>query len=303
MALNAATRVRRARRDGYAYLFVLPYVVLLLAFGIGPAAYAIATSFFDTTKDVMQFNGLANFASVLQDFRTGPAVLNVLAFMLIWLPLTLIGVLAFSLLLHARVGRFAATMRLIYYLPGAVTGSASVLLWLFMLDPLLSPFGPILNALGFQTGQDVLSTSNLPAVYAVMAFSTSVGFWIVVVFGALMNISHEILEAAIIDGCNTLQASLYIKVPLIAKYLIFMLILSFAGGIQLFVEPQIMSVATTGTTSDTWSINLLAYKYAFTDANFGTSAAVAVGLMIVGVAIALVIIFKTDFYSTETAER
>jgi multiple sugar transport system permease protein len=64
-----------------------------------------------------------------------------------------------------------------------------------------------------------------------------------------------------------------------------------------------MNIATTGTTSDTWSINQLAYKYAFTDGNFGTSAAVAVMLLLVGIAVSLVVIFRTDFYRIDVGEQ
>jgi multiple sugar transport system permease protein len=296
MAIGTAISRRRRMRNGYAYVFVLPYIAFLLAFAIGPGIYAIYTSLNDTSQDVWKFNGVQNYSSVVNDFRFAPAVGNIFMFLLIWLPATALIVLMLSLLLHTRVGRFSSTMRLIYYIPGAITGSASVLLWLFMIDPLLSPFGPLLKALGFSTDQDVLSPGNLPVVYAVMSFTTSAGFWIVVIFGALMNISHEILESAIMDGANAFQTAFFIKIPLVARYLVFMAILSFAGGVQLFVEPQIMNIATTGTTSDTWSINQLAYKYAFTDGNFGTSAALAVLLLVVGVVVALLVILKTDFY-------
>ncbi len=294
---RSGTRARRRRGQGYAYLFVLPYVLLLLAFGVGPAVYGMGISFFDTTQDVWGFNGLANYATVLQDFRLGPAVANVLLFMLIWLPLLVGLVLLLSLLLHARMGRFASVMRLIYYLPGAVAGSALVLIWIFMFDPPLSPFGPVLNLLGFHSQDDALNPTTFPGVFAVMALATGIGGWVVIVYGALTNIPHEVLEAATIDGCNAPQMALRIKLPLVAKYVVFMLILSFAGGIQLFVEPTILASAlTSGTVGTTWSVNQLAYVYAFTDGNFGKSAAVSVGLLLVAIVGALLVIFKTDFY-------
>jgi len=46
----------------------------------------------------------------------------------------------------------------------------------------------------------------------------------------------------------------------------------------------------------TWSVNQLAYVYAFTDGNFGKSAAVSVGLLLVAIVGALLVIFRTDFY-------
>ena len=77
-------------------------------------------------------------------------------------------------------------------------------------------------------------------------------------YGAFQNISQEIMEAAKIDGCNAIQAAIFIKLPLVAKYIIYMLILSFAGGIQLFVEPQLLGRATGNSIPPTWSPNELA---------------------------------------------
>jgi multiple sugar transport system permease protein len=226
----------------------------------------------------------------------------VFLFLIIWLPVTVIGVLLLALLLHARIGRFSSAMRLIYYLPGAVTGSASVLLWLFMFDPQISPFAPVLHAFGFKVLANAIDTPHLPFLLTLIAFSTGAGGWIVIMYGALQNISHDIMEAATIDGCNPIQAALYIKLPLIVPYVVYMLILSFAGGVQLFVEPQLMGAASHGTISPTWSPNELSYDYAFNVGNLGASAAISMVLLLIGLTGALLIIFKTGFFRSEISK-
>jgi multiple sugar transport system permease protein len=286
----------RRRRLSPAYAFVLPYALFLLAFGVGPALYAVIISFCDTSTPVLRFNGLANYVLVLTDLRFQPALTNVLSYLAIWLPATLLAVVALALVLHAHMGRFSSTMRMIYYIPSAVTGSAAVLMWLFMLDPLVSPFGFLFNALGMQSLTDTLAPQRQAGVLALIAFFSTVGFWVVVIYGALVNISAELLEAATIDGCNSLQLSWYIKVPLVGRYLVFMLILSLAGGFQIFTEPQIMDAAAAGTFGQTWSLNQLAYNYAITQSNFGAAAAAAMGLLLVGLVACVLIIVKTDFY-------
>jgi multiple sugar transport system permease protein len=287
---------RRSRRQWFPYLSVAPYVLFLLLFGLGPAFYAIVMSLFDTTGSEWRFNTFANFSTITQDMRFGSALSNVLLYLLFAMPATIVVVLAIALLLHARVGRFSDTLRSIFYIPTAVASSASVLIWTFMFSPQTSPFAPILSALGYQSRTQVLSQSHLPVVFAIMALWTSAGFWIVVVYGALMGIPDEVLEAAVVDGCNELRIALSIKLPLIAKYIVFMLILSFSGGVQLFVEPQIMSSVTQGLVSPTWSLNQLAFSYAFDLGNFGVAAAMSVGMLVVGLVGALLIIFKSDFY-------
>ena len=59
MAVGSVSGVRqRRKRFNYGYLFVLPYVLLLLCFGIGPSLYAILISFTDSNSDALSFNGL-----------------------------------------------------------------------------------------------------------------------------------------------------------------------------------------------------------------------------------------------------
>ena len=91
-------------------------------------------------------------------------------------------------------------MRLIYFLPGAVSGSAAVLLWYFMLDPQLSPFGGVLKAMGWQNSNDVFTGSHLAPIFALVAFTTGVGSWVVIMFGALQAIPVDVLEAARMGG-------------------------------------------------------------------------------------------------------
>ena len=300
MAISTASRVRRHLVVNYGYLFALPYAILLLLFGIGPTLYALVISFSDPNSDAFSFNGLTNYITAFKDFRFASSFGNVSLYLIIWLPVTVLGVLLLALLLHARSGWFSSTMRLVYYLPGAIVGSASVLLWVFMLDPQISPIAPLLHALGFKIVRDALDTSHLPIVLTLIAFSAGAGGWIVVMYGAFQNISAEIMEAAIIDGCNVFQSAFYIKIPLIAKYIVYMVILSFAGGTQLFVEPQLIGKAVqNGTITPTWSPNELAYEFAFNLGNFGASAAIAMILLIIGLVGALLIIFGTNFFDMQ----
>ena len=187
-----------------AYGFAAPYIALLAAFGIIPAAYAIYESLTDMPAGQRSL-GLTNYIGAFQDFRFWPAVSNVALFMVIWIPIMVGGALLFALLLHERSGRFTGVMRLIFFLPGAVTGSAAVLLWYFMLDPDLSPFAPALNAVGWRTSNDVFTNNHLPIVFAIVAFMTGVGQWIVIMFGALQAIPHDVIESARVDGAGAMR--------------------------------------------------------------------------------------------------
>ena len=101
-----------------------------------------------------------------------------------------------------------------------------------------------------------------------IAFWTGAGGWIVVMYGALNTIPHELEEAARIDGAGPITIALRLKLPLIRKWIAYMVILSFATGTQLFVEPQLVNQASLGLVPDTWSSNQLAYQLAFRYGDF-----------------------------------
>jgi multiple sugar transport system permease protein len=300
-ARRAGRPAKRRRRsaDGSrsaGYFFVGTYVVLLVLFGIAPTVYAIDLAL---TSAHGHFSGLSNFTATFKDFRFVPAFEHVAEFMAIWLTSQALLVVVLALMLHSMASRVGAAFRFVFYLPGALAGAASVLVWLFMLDPSVSPFHPILAALGYtELGQSILP-SHLPVIFAFMAFWTGAGGWIVVMYGALNNIPEELLEAAALDGAGAFQTALRIKIPLIKKWVVYMLILAFAAGTQLFVEPELVAQASLGLVSPSWSPNQLAYVFAFQNDNFNGAAAISVDLLVLGLMCAGALVFRNKLFEVE----
>jgi multiple sugar transport system permease protein len=290
---RAEKRARR-RNIGYSYLFLLPYLILLAMFGAIPISYAFGLSFIDTIDYV--FYGVANYEFVFSDFRIMRSLTNVVTFVGLWVTVTILGVVTLSLMLDNIGKRTAGTLRTLYFLPGAISSSALVVLWIFVLDPAVSPFQGIMHMFGWETLADTVFTIGMPAVFMLMAFFTGAGGWIVVFGGALSGISTDVVEAARVDGANRAQLALRIKLPLIWRSVILMGILSFAVGMQIFVEPQLMGMARGPFTMPDWSLNQMAYQYAFQMGDFGASAALSSLLVGFSISIALVVVFKTKFY-------
>jgi multiple sugar transport system permease protein len=292
-------REARGRRRGIlvSYLFLLPYLALLLMFGVLPVCYAFGLSFFDTIGGT--FWWFTNYATAFADFRLSAAVLNILAYVVIWVIGTVIGVLALSLMLDTLRRRVATTLRTVFFLPGAITSSAIVVLWLFLLDPLVSPFQPLFHLVGWTSRQNVISDVGFAGIFALMSYFSGSGGWIVVFGGALASIPTELTEAARIDGANRWQMAMLIKLPIIWRSVSLMAILCFAAGLQIFVEPQLMELAGLQYSRPDWSVNQLAFSYAFSMGDFGTSAALSTMLLTASITIALVIIFATKFYKLD----
>lgn len=286
---------RRARWPGRAgHGFVAPYVVLLFAFGVVPTGYAIGFAFTDAGG---RFAGLANFTAAAADFRFAPAVGHVALYLMFWLVSLVVLVVGLALLLHNLAARGVGTaIRFVYYIPGALAGAASVMVWLFMLDPTVSPAGFLLRAFGLDTFGQVIAPGNLPLVLTAIAFWTGAGGWIVVMYGALNNISQEVMEAARIDGAGPWQIARHIQIPLLRKWIVYMVMLAFAVGAQLFVEPQLLSQASNGVAGRDYSLNQLSYEFAFQNNDLGAAAAISVVLLLVSLLVAVLFVVKSGFF-------
>jgi multiple sugar transport system permease protein len=282
---------RSQRRIGL--VSVSGYTLFLVVFGVLPSLYAIYLAF--TKRGA--FVGVANFAKVFRDYRFLPALEHVGLYLAVWLVSLIVLVVLLAIVIHAIGVRWlSASLRFVYYIPGALAGASSVMLWLFVLDPTVSPVSFLLKALGLDSFVDSMQSGRLPIVLAVIAFWTGAGGWIIVMYGALNNISREILEAARLDGAGAIRTAWHIQIPLLRKWISYMVILSFATGTQLFVEPRVLGQASRGVVSQDYSMNQLAFLYAFKQADFNGSAAISLFLLIIAVASSVVFVFRGGLF-------
>lgn len=292
--MTKAKKSNRQRTSLAMYLMLAPYVGLLIMFGIVPVIMAIHEV--PAPSRVNADGGWDAFRIVSQDFRFVPALQHVLQFMLVFVPLTLIFVIGMALMLDIKHSKWKKYLRLAYIVPASISGAVAVLVWYVILQPTVSPIKTPLKWLGVTNSDQIWKTENLYIIFAVMAFFAVAGNWILIQYGSLQSISYEILEAARMDGCSALQLALRIKLPLIKKYIIYMGVLVFAGGLQLFVEPQLLNTGIYQGIAEAWSPDQLAFELAFTNGDFGGASALSLLLLIPALVGALVVIFKTDMF-------
>ncbi len=299
----APLRLRRRPRTGAsaqafaAYVFSSGYVLLLLVFGVLPMVYALYLSF---TKSG-QFVGLDNYVKAVGDFRFLPAVQHVAAFLVIWVVTLTVLVTLLALIVHAvRVRWLSSTTRFLFFIPGAFAGAASVMLWLFLLNPSVSPVSFVLNWFGYTSFVQAIDLNNLPLIFTVIAFWTGAGAWIIIMYAALHNISDEIMEAARCDGASAIKTAWYIQLPLIRRWIAYMVVISVAVGTQLFAEPKILAQASRNQIPKHYSLNQLAYVTAFgPQADFNSSAAISMLLLVVAAGLAAFFVFRGGLFDRD----
>nr|WP_269330418.1 sugar ABC transporter permease [Kineosporia babensis] len=280
-----------------------PYLVLLLIAGVVPIGYAIKTSLerSPTPLDPSSgFGGLDSFRTVVTDFRFVDTFLNIGAVLVVWLPIMMLGIVGLALLIHASPGRFGASMRFVYFIPGALAGIANFVLWVYLLNPSQSPIEWIWGVLGVDTVKQAVATpGHLPFVLAAMMFFQGVGSWIVVVNGGLNSIADETLEAAAIDGANAWQLAWHIKLPIIRPWIGYAALMNLAYGFQLFLEPQLLDQVSSNALPDQWTPTQLGYAFAFSNYNFPAAAAMSLILLVITLGIGMLIVFRSGLFGDE----
>lgn len=276
------------------WIMFSPYLFLLIAFGLIPIIMAVLEVPHESR--VNPDGGWDAFKIVLQDFRFLPAVGHVLGFMAIFVPTTIIFVIAMALMLDVNPTAWKKWLRMAYIVPAAISGAVAVLVWYALLQPTFSPIREPLSWVGITTSDQIWQTKNLVYIFAVMAFFAIAGNWILIQYGSLQSISTEVIEAARVDGCSAFQIALRIKLPLIKKYIVYMGVLIFAGGLQIFVEPQLIDTGIYSGIAEAWSLDQLSFELAFTSGDFGGASALSLMLLVPSLLGALIVIFKTDMF-------
>jgi multiple sugar transport system permease protein len=286
-----------AKQMRMSYVFVSGYVLFLAAFGVAPTLYALYLSVVSGSGRFVWFR---NFARVRHDFRFMPAVVHVGSFLLIWLVALLVLVTVLAIIVHSIGQRWlSSSIRFIYYIPGAVAGASSVVLWLFVLNPSVSPVSGVLHAFGLKTFVQTISPAHLPVIFAIIAFWSGAGGWIVVMYGALNSIPTEVMEAARVDGAGAVRTALHIQLPMMRKWISYMAVISLAAGTQLFVEPTVLSQASQGVVPVDYSLNQLAYQYAFKQTDNNGAASIAVMLLVVCVVLSAFFVIRGGLFERD----
>lgn len=285
-----------------AWILMSPYILLFLVAAAIPIAYAFFISLQKPATLVNPqsgFGGFDAFVTVVTDYRFIDTFVNIFTVMIIWLPLMILGIVALALLVHASSGRFGASMRFIYFVPGALAGIANFVLWVYLLNPSGSPIAFLWRGMGLDTLKEITTGGNLPWILTAMLFFQGVGTWIIIVNGGLNGIPDEIFEAAALDGANAWQLAWRIKLPLIRPWIGYAALMNLAYGFQLFLEPYLLRQVSSGSVEAEWAPTQLGYAFAFTNRNFPAAAAMSIILLVLTLAIGIFIVFKSGLFGEE----
>ena len=295
MSVVPATSTRRRRPVGGVapYVFLAPAMLFFVVFLLLPIGYAVWLSLRATRiegagilgKRREIFVGLDNYAASLSDPELYAALLRMLAYGCIVVPVMLGLALLFALLLDTPNARFRSFSRIGIFLPYAVPGVIASLLWGFLYLPDVSPIRATFEAVGL-TAPDFFTPSSIFLSVSNIAVWGGVGFNMIVLYTSLRALPTELYDSARIDGCSERQIATRIKIPLLTPALVMTAIFSLIATLQVFSEPQTLT-PLTNVISSTWMPLMKVYRDAFINNDIYSAAATSVVLALATLVISL----------------
>jgi multiple sugar transport system permease protein len=219
-------------------------------------------------------------------------------------PIGLVTGLFLALLLHLVRDKAAIGLRTIFFIPGALTGPVLVMMFAIAFDPKLSPYGLLMKPFGWTQAADIITPSTVTLLFVILRLFWTVGGNIAIFYGALEGITPEVIEAAMIDGCDGIRMARFIKLPMLQAWVINYIINSVVFNMQIYTEPALLNAAMEGLApvNAYWSLNQLGAQILLYSGNFGLAAPISLLQMTIGFVAAYLLVTKTGFYQTESVQ-
>lgn len=283
----------------YGYLFSIPFILVFLIFQLYPTLFTAIIGFTDlkgvaTTTFHFLDKPFNNFYNIL--FNNETFITSLGNTVTIWI-MNFIPQLGLALLLTAwfthrkRKIHGQGFFKVMFYLPNIITAATVAILFSAIFGYPIGPVNDILASLGQSQPFD-FTTNKLAAklVVAFIQFWMWYGYTTIILISGVLGINPEIFEAAEIDGASSSQTFFRVTLPCMRNILIFVLITSLIGGLNMFDIPKLY-IWNGGPANATMTTSVFIYAQAFSGSYMYNTAAAASMIMFVIIAILSAIVF------------
>jgi multiple sugar transport system permease protein len=257
-APGAAHGRRRKHETRDAYLFLAPYLVLFLAFVIGPFVYGLWISLhqYDYSLPEKPFVGLDNYTGLIDG--TSPyaqpfwdSMKATWIFTVLSVPLLLVLPLLVAMVMNAKF-RGRNFFRAMYFAPYVLGVAVVAVLWRYLLDSNIGLVNHYLGVLGLPS--DTAWLTDQPWAWISLVGVTvwwTLGFNAIIYLAALGEISPDLYEAARMDGANGWQRFVHITLPGLRPVLLFITSVTIIASVNMFGQSFLMTQGGPGTETRT----------------------------------------------------
>ncbi len=279
----------RAREAIDCYIFMLPVILGLLLFYLGPMLASLYFSFTDYDMlSAAEWVGLENYRTLTDDDIFWKSLRVTVLYSTVSVPVVLVLALGLALLLNQKV-KGVTFFRTIYYLPTVMSGVAVATLWKWIFNTDYGILNLLLDKVGIRGPAWLVDESW--AIWALILTSAwTVGGSMLIFLAGLQGIPADLYEAAEIDGAGSWNRFRNITVPLLSHVTFFNLILGIIGALQVFTEGFVLTGG--GPNNSTLLLSIYLYRNAFEFLKMGYASALAWVMFLIVLVLTLVV-FKS----------
>ncbi|MDD7388695.1 MAG: sugar ABC transporter permease [Lachnospiraceae bacterium] len=287
MKVPAKKRKQNVSYGKWGYIFILPFFLVFFIFQLIPLVSTIYYSFFEYYRDGLTivgptFVGLDNYKALFSSDMLKYMGNTIIMWLIGFIPQIIVSLVLAAWFTDLRMRiRGKQFFKVVIYMPNLIMASAFAMLFF----ALFSDNGPVNSALvtmglikePIRFLSSVIGTRGLVGL---MNFLMWFGNTTILLMAAVMGISPSLFEAAELDGCNHRQIFFRITLPMIRPILVYVLITSMIGGIQMFDVPQILTNGTGRPDRSATSIIMFLNNHLYSK-NYGMAGAISVVLFII----------------------
>ena len=261
----------------FAYIFISPFYLLFLVFGVFPLLWSFYLTFQDWNGlSPMSFIGLANYGALLRDSTFYDALRNTALYWVVDATLIISLALMLATVLQTRWLRGRGAYRVIGFLPYVTATVAVGLVFGMVFDQNSGVLNSLLKTFVVRPLPWLNSTQLSKIPVMVLDVWRATPWYMLIVYSGLQGINPELYEAATVDGASALQRFFSVTIPSIAPILFFCFITQTIDSFRLFAEPYILTGGGPGSSS--LSIVQYLYRTGFTIFKLGYAATIGYAL-------------------------
>jgi len=287
----------RIKKQHYGYFFIAPFIIGFLVFGLYPVVHTLGLSFTDTTlmKAESSFIGLKNFQRLFADKTFSTAITNTWE---LWL-MNFIPQIGISMLLalwftNTRLKiKGGGIWRMLFYMPNLMMPAAVAALFFSF----FSFYGPV-NQVLVRTGLQAEAVDFVRSPEVMRGLVVFIQWWMwygqttILLMAAITSVSPALYEAALIDGAGTGQIFRYVTLPLIKPVMVFILVTSLVGGMQMFDIPMLLTDGRGSPANSILTNNIMMYmRFRSSQGHIGAASSIGVMVFIMTTVVALLIFY------------
>lgn len=295
MAKKKSSCVRYTK---WGYIFLIPFFLVYLIFSFIPLVSTIYNSFFENYRSGLtqigpNFVGLDNYIKLFKDYDILKYTSNtIIAWIIGFIPQIIVSITLAAWFTDLRLKlKGQGFFKTVIYMPGLIMAAAFSMLF-FSIFSDAGPVNDILMELHIidEPFRFLSSVGGTRGLIGLMNFLMWFGNTTIILMAGIMSIDVSLFEAAEVDGARSFQIFRHITIPQLRPILVYVLITSLIGGLQMFDVPQILTNGKGLPNNTSTTLIMFLNKHLFSN-NYGMGGSLSVILFVLTFGLSLLVYF------------